>query len=800
MPGIERIVPSLISNLKSNADSQDEYTGGEIELEPTDMIEENAEEGAVEPPDLPHFANLVGHLDDVELNKIGAAVIEGYEADKSSRIGWVETIEKGIKLLGLKIEENNDPFEGACGAYHPLIMEASIKFQSKATLELFPPNGPVKTKIQGVITEDLQKRARRIKDFLNYQILEKMPEYYGDSDRLLFTVALFGTVHRKIKYSASKDRPVTELLTYENFVISDKAKNLEDCERYTHQMELSSNDMLRAIASGEFIEPSQTIYPDQSGEADERDAIEELKGFTRPQDDRSLTYTVLEQHVNINLPAPFDNPYDIADPYVICVDLHSGKVLSIVRNWSEDQDDPLNRQKLLWFDDWHFVPGTGYHSFGYIHLLGNLQLSLTTVLRSLIDSGQFANLQGGFKLKGVKISGKDVDPISPGEFRDVEATTDDINKAIKALPFKEPSTVLYNMLSFMEGRAQQFADSTEAVVNEATNYGPVGTTMALLEASTKFYSAIHKRLHFSQKREINIIARILKENVRSASYEYPEDGTFEEDFSGPISIIPVSDPNIPTAAHRMMMANAALDIAMKAPEISDKREAVRSALLAMGTIDVDKIIPPISAAQQLDPVSDIQSAVRGTPIQAFEGQDHDSHIKIKTAWISDPSNGGNPAMQQAVPIVLANIREHMMLQYKEQLAGAISNMNPEDVKGASTDDFVIAVAAQKLAETNAQLAKAGTEDPMQKVADAEMMKAATDAQKLEHKKLVDFASLSQSSQKIGLDIVKEQNRHNEKKVELGQGASEHDFRKGSKLIDTALANIKQKEVDKTPKK
>lgn len=798
MAGIEKIIPSRLSTTTDKPDPTN-YEDGEIELEPSDLEEEDSsEEPTKELPDTNHFENLVSYLEEDELADIGQKVIEAYEADKESRQEWVDTIEKGLTLLGLKIEDNNDPFDGACGAYHPLILESAIKFQSKASLELFPPNGPVKTKIQGLENDDLQKRAKRVKDFLNYTIVERMPEYYSDSDRLLLTTALFGTIHRKIKYSPIKDRPVSELLTYNNFIISDRAKNLEDCERYTHEMSMTSNDMLKAFASGQYVEPENAISPDNTDD-ENFEAVDSLKGFVRPQDDRSRTYTILEQHVNINLPAPFDNPYDIADPYVIVVDLSSGKVLSICRNWPEDNEDAMAREKLLWFDDWHFVPAMGYHSFGYIHLLGNLQLSLTTILRSLVDSGQFANLQGGFKLKGVKIGGNDIDPIAPGEFRDVEATTDDINKAIKSLPFKEPSTVLFNMLSFIEGRSQKFADSTEAVVNDATNYGPVGTTMALLEASTKFYSAIHKRLHFAQKKELQIIVRILKDNVRDNAYKYPTDGTFEEDFADPISIIPVSDPNVPTAAHRMMIANAALDIAMKVPDISNKREAVRTALFAMGNVDVDKIVPPEQQVQNLDPISDIANAVEGKPIQAFEGQEHDAHIQIKSAWLQDPTNGGSPFMQQAVPVITSNIRDHMLLKYKEQLAGTISNMDPSVAEKAPSDNVVISLAAQKVAQDNAKLAQLPDGDPMAKVAEAEMMKARTEEEKLQHKKLVDFGDMSIKSQKLGLDIVREQNRHVEKKIELGAGSQAHDFKAGSKLIDTALSNIKRKEVDKSKK-
>ena len=792
MPGIEKI--TSLNSVRPKVDDAISNEAFEIELESEDVELEEEDSVKELPQDLNHFDNLVPYLDEKVLTDIGLKVVEGYNADNTSRAEWLATIEKGMKLLGLKIEDLNEPFQGACSAVHPLILESAIKFQSKASLELFPPNGPVKTKINAIENDELQKQAHRVKEYLNFIITERMPEYYSGGERLLFAVALTGTVFRKIRYSIFKDRPFAEVINYKNFVIADTAKSLEDQERYTHVVPMTSNEMLRAIACGEFQEPVDSIYPDQADDG-QMDAIEDLKGFVKPQDDRSKTYRVLEQHVNLSLPSPFENSYDIADPYIVCVDEASGKVLSVVRNW-EETDDEMYRKKIEWFEAWHFVPGTGFHSFGYIHLLGNLQLSLTTILRSLVDSGQFANLQGGFKLKGVKIGGGDVEPISPGEFRDIEANIDDINKAIKPLPFKEPSQVLYQMLSFIEGRSQQFADSTEAIVNDATNYGPVGTTMALLEASTKFYSAIHKRLHFSQKRELKLISRILRDNVRDTGANYPEGFSFEQDFADPVVIIPVSDPNIPTAAHRMMIANAALDIASKVPDIANKREAVRAALFAMGNVDVDKIIPPEDKVQPLDPVSDIQMAVSGKPIKAFPGQEHDAHIQIKTLWLEDPTNGANPIMQQTVPAVVSNIRDHMMLKYREQLAGAIQNMDPAQVSEGQSEEYVIALAAEQVKQINEQIAANGAaEDPLRLAAQAEMLRAQTEENKLEHKKVTDFATLAQGSQKLALDVVREQNRHLEKKVQLGITKKTHDFNAGSKMIDSAIKNVQRQAID-----
>jgi hypothetical protein len=790
LAGIENIATTPSSVEVMGEESLPEF---EIDI---DELDETEDLEAEEAPEIEHFDNLVKYIDPDELNKIGQQVIEGMQADEESRQEWVDTVENGLKMLGLKIEELNEPFEGACGAFHPLILESAVKFQSKASLELFPAEGPVKTQIVGKSSAEKEEKASRIKNFLNYQITEKIPEYYTEGERLLFASAIMGTVFRKISYSQAKDRPVAQFVTYKNFVVADTAKDLHEQSRYTHIIPTSSNELLRSFANGEYIEPEDAISPSNS---EEMDAMAEIKGFIRPQDDRSRVYSILEQHVNINLPEPFNNRYDIADPYIVVVDRDSGKVLSITRNWAPDKDNELNREKDCWFVPWHFVPGMGFHSFGYIHLLGNLQLTLTTVLRSLVDSGTFANLQGGFKLKGVKISG-DLSPISPGEFRDVEATVDDLNKAIKTLPFKEPSTVLYHMLEFIEARSQKFADTTEQIVSDATNYGPVGTTMALLEAGAKFYNAIHKRMHFSQKQELRILSRVYAKNVINTGYDYDEEGSFDEDFGDRVDILPVSDPNIPSAAHRMTLANTALDIALKVPQIANQREAVRAALKAMGNIDVDRIIPPEEAATELDPVSDIEAAVIGKPIRAFSGQDHQSHIKIKSLWLEDPSNGGSPVMQAASPAIMANIREHMMLAYREQLAGQVSNLPPEALEGANTEEYVISLAAEQAAKLNEALAEQMNEpDPLAKIAEAEMLRAQTQKEKLEHDKKIDFADTALDAQRLGLEMVKEQNRHNEKAAVLAGDTRKANFGAGRDLIKLSLEQLARNSVDKSRK-
>jgi len=486
-----------------------------------------------------------------------------------------------------------------------------------------------------------------------------------------------------------------------------------------------------------------------------------------PSSDNDPQYLLLEQHCYLDIEGT-----DESLPYIVTVLEQSRQVLSIRRNYEQDDE---NKEKRNHFVHYRFVPGFGFYGLGLIHFLGNLTMSATAAMRSLIDAGQFANLPGGFKAKGLRMVG-DNDPISPGEFKEVEATGMDLSKAIIPLPYKEPSSTLFQMLNFVASAGQRFADSTEQVISDAASYGPVGTTMALLEASSKFFSAIHKRVHKSQKDEFRILAKI---NFDYLPEEYPYDVPFEDrsifksDFDGRVDIIPVSDPNIPSNAHRMMMANMALQMAQQSPPGMFNLEALnRTILQAANMPNLEDILPVKVEPQQMDPVSDIMAATKGIPIAAFPGQNHDAHIQTKMAYLQDPQNGANPIMQRIGPIIEANIQEHSVMKYQEQMNGvaqeAIKQLPPEQQQNPSVVEMVMAQAAQQV--MNANQAAGMAQSPEQQLVALEQAKVELQKQKLQSDTAMQAAELNLKTKQLELD-------ENEQIIDMLKSGSADSFKK-----------------------
>jgi len=711
-----------ISIMETQVSEEVEGEAPTMEFDETDgsvvvMFDSNLEEGLskqqIKDSDEDFFRNLVKDLDEDELLEISNQVCDNYEADKDSRADWESMFERGFDLLGLKLQEGSEPFEGACTAVHPILIESAVKFQSKATQELFPAAGPVKTRIIGNVSEEREEQAQRVKEFMNYQVQEQMTEYFDEFERMLFHLPLIGSAFKKIYFDSNLNRPVSEFIPIDQFYVSYYATDLQNADRYTHVIFRSPIEMRRDMASGMYHDEElpDAGMPNLTPIAQKMDTIMGMS----PSGDNDPQYVLLEQHCYLDLPGKFADEDDVPLPYIVTIEEQSRKVLSIRRNYN--QDDP-RREKKAFFTHYKFVPGFGFYGLGLIHFLGNLTMTATAAMRSLVDAGQFANLPGGFKAKGMRIVG-DNDPISPGEFREVEATGNDISKMIINLPYKEPSQTLFQMLNFVSATAQKFADTTEQVISEGANYGPVGTTMALLEASSKFFSAIHKRLHKSQHREFTLLGRINNEYLPDESMiDIPSNALtiYKSDFDGRVDIIPVSDPNIPSSAHRMMMAQLALQLSQSAPPgMFNVEELNRTILTAANLPNLDKIMPRKPDPEPLDPVSDIQAAVKGMPIQAFPGQDHQAHIQIKTSFIQDPMNGGNPLMQRIVPILQANIQEHIMMKYKEQILGVseqlIQQNGPQAVASGMVDpndprilDQVQMMAAQQIQQANAAMA------------------------------------------------------------------------------------------------
>ena len=692
------------------------------------------------------YGDLTETLEEEELLQIGNQVIDNFQADKESRSEWESMFERGFDLLGLKLEQGSEPFEGACTAVHPLLIESAVKFQSKASQELFPASGPVKANILGTATPEKEMQANRVQNFMNYQVTEQMPEYFEEFERMLFHLPVIGSAFKKIYYSSTLKRPVSEFIPIDQFYVSYYATDLRNADRYTHVIYRSPVDIQKDINAGVY-QDIDLPTPSQSGITSFAEKIDTILGFN-PDYDNDPQYVLLEQHCFLDIEDEGE-----ALPYIVTVEQDSRQVLSIRRNY--EQNDP-NRQKRSHFVHYRFVPGFGFYGLGLIHFLGNLTMSATAAMRSLIDAGQFANLPGGFKAKGVRMVG-DNDPISPGEFKEVEATGIDLSKAIVPLPYKEPSSTLYQMLQFVALTGQKFADSTEQVISDAASYGPVGTTMALLEASSKFFSAIHKRVHKSQKDELRILASI---NYDYLPNEYPYDVPFESrsifraDFDGRVDIIPVSDPNIPSNAHRMMLANMALQMAQQSPPGMFNLEALnRTILHAANMPNLEQILPPKIEPQAMDPVSDIMAATKGIPIAAFAGQNHDAHIQTKMAYLQDPMNGANPIMGRLRPVLEANIQEHSVMKYQEQVAGVTQQLmqqaGPEAAQNPQVIEMITAQAAQQVLNANQAMGMA--QSPEQQLVALEQAKVELEKQKIDKDTAISAADMELKNKKLELE-------------------------------------------------
>ena len=705
--------------------------------------EENIQEEVVAAE---YYANIASDLDDQILKTISHTVIDNFQADKESRGEWDSMFERGFDLLGLKLEDATEPFEGACTAVHPLLIESAVKFQAKASQELFPSGGPVKAQILGNQSVDKQEQANRVQNFMNYQLTEQMPEYFDEFERMLFHLPLIGSAIKKVYYDAGLERPVSEFVPIDQFYVSYYASNLRKAERYTHVIYRNPVDMQKDMESGIYVDTNlpDASSPSQTGFAEK---INTIMGIS-PTSDNDPQYVLLEQHLYLDIPDPECQEGEFA-PYIVTVEQESRQVLSIRRNYKAND---ANKEKRMHFVHYKFVPGFSFYGLGLIHFLGNLTLTATAAMRSLVDAGQFANLPGGFKAKGVRMVG-DNEPIAPGEFKEVEATGIDLQKAIVPLPYKEPSSVLYNMLGFVTAAGQKFADSTEQIVSDAASYGPVGTTMALIEASSKFFSGIHKRLHKSQRDEFKIIAEIDYDYL-PAQYPYDVPNAsreiFKKDFDGVVDVIPVSDPNIPSNAHRMMLANMALQMAQQSPPGMFNLEALnRTILNAANMPNIEEILPMAPQPQPLDPVSDIMAATKGIPIAA--GQNHDAHIQVKMAYLQDPMNGANPIMARVKPVLEANIQEHTTMKYQEQMSGTsrvMMEQMPQQPRTPTDVEAVMAAAAKDV--LNANMAAGQVMTPEQQLVALEQAKVELEKEKLKLDAAKENAKIAIEAQELDI--------------------------------------------------
>ena len=624
--------------------------------------------------------NLAEEIDAKELNGVASELISCYESDKEARSEWEFRYKQGLETLdaqgGQDEEENQRASRGLSTVVHPMIAEAATQFNARAIAELYPSGGPVKTVIVGDPNEEMEEQAKRVKDYMNYQITQEMPEYFPDLDQMLFQLPLIGHTFKKVWWDANLDRQCSQFVKAEDFVVSPESKDLYTSTRYTHVIRMPRNDFNKYVQAGFYL-PSKYSSEDIDPSGDIGSEIEGVDPYNSESKDEVMT--LLEMHCYQSFDGiDEDNEQDednmVHLPYVVTIDYDSEKIVAVRRNWEEADERKKRRD---WFVSYKFLPGTGFYGFGLYHMIGGLGKAATGSLRALLDSAAFANMQGGFKLKG-RVTGGEMQ-INPGEFADLDATVDDVNKAIMPLPFKEPSQTLFNLMNAITDIGRRFANTADLNVGDVNPNAPVGSTVALIEQGSKSFSAIHKRLHYSQGQEFKLLAKLNAEYLPE-EFKFAQSGVdtiiYAKDFNDRIDIIPVSDPNIFSTAQRIAQAQAVLQMAQSAPQLHDQYEAYKRMYEAIRINNIDEVLKKPEEASKLDPITENMSLMYGKPIRAFPEQDHESHIAVHMQFISDPSLAGNPGARSMQPLLIAHIAEHIALLYRQRMQASINMSLP----------------------------------------------------------------------------------------------------------------------------
>ena len=620
---------------------------------------------------IPFGANLAEYMDPGELGALSSQIMADYEDDQSSREEWEETYIRGLDLLGFKYEDRDRPFPGASGVTHPMMAEAVTQFQAQAFKELLPSKGPVKTQIMGAVTPEVEMQSSRVQEFMNYQITTEMEEYTPEMDQLLFYLPLAGSAFKKVYYDTMKQRPCSLFVPVEDLLVPYSASDLNTCDRITHVVKMTHNEIRAQQLSGAYLDIA--IKPSYVGVEEVKDKTDELEGI---EDTSDMMYEILECHVTLDL-AGFEDPDGMHIPYIITIDKTSAKILSIRRNYRED--DPL-KAKIQYFVHYKFLPGLGFYGFGLIHMIGGLSRTATATLRQLIDAGTLSNLPAGFKARGLRIR-DDETPLEPGEFRDVDAPSGALRESLVPLPYKEPSGTLLNLMGICVEAGQRFASTTNLQIGEGNQELPVGTTMALLEQGTRVMSAVHKRLHYAQKIEFKILARLFGETL-PAEYPYlvvgADQNIKQADFDGRVDILPVSDPNFFSMSQRISLAQQELQLVQSNPEIHNIKEAYKRMYQALGTENVDALfIPEPPAPAPMNPALENASMLSGMPAKAFPEQDHQVHIETHLAFLQNDYVQTNPI---TVGLLVSHILEHVsfmaQMQAEQQLQAELQQ-NPD---------------------------------------------------------------------------------------------------------------------------
>jgi hypothetical protein len=645
--------------------------------------------------------NLAEDMDEGQLTELSGDLIGEYDADISSRKDWLTTYVDGLELLGLKVEDRTEPWPGACNVYHPLMTEALVKFQAETMMETFPAAGPVKTVIIGKQTKEKEDAAERVRDDMNYQLTDMMPEYRPEHERMLWGLGLAGNAFKKVYYDPNLERQVSMYVPAEDIVVPYGASNLETAERVTHVMRKTKNELKKLQVAGFYRDVD---LGDPYAEADEAEKkIAEKLGFNPSEDDR---YKILEMHVLLDLENG-DSEDGIALPYVVTIEKGTATILSIRRNWNPDDKKQLKRQHFVHYG---YIPGFGFYCFGLIHLIGAFAKSGTMILRQLVDAGTLSNLPGGMKARGLRIKGDDT-PIAPGEWRDVDVPSGAIRDNILPLPYKEPSMVLNQLMNQIIEEGRRFASAADMKVSDMSANSPVGTTLAILERTLKVMSAVQARIYYAMKQEFKLLKGIIRDYTpEEYSYE-PEVGdrrAKQADYDN-CDVIPVSDPNAATMSQKVVQYQAVMQMAQQNPQIYDLPELNKQMLEVLGVKNVGKLIPTADDQKPKDPVAENMAILNGKPVKAFIYQDHEAHIKVHMAAMQDPKiaqlvnqNPQAPLIQAAA---LAHINEHIGYQYRKEIEAQLGAALPEpDQELPPNAEFEIsklmAQAAEQLLQKN----------------------------------------------------------------------------------------------------
>jgi hypothetical protein len=640
-------------------------------------------------------ANLAEDMDEGQLTELSGDLLGEYDADINSRKDWLTTYVDGLELLGLKVEDRTEPWPGACNVYHPLMTEALVKFQAETMMETFPAAGPVKTVIVGKQTKEKEDAAERVKDDMNYQLTDMMPEYRPEHERMLWGLGLSGNAFKKVYYDPNIERQVSMYVPAEDIVVPYGASNLETAERVTHVMRKTKNELHR-LQVAEFYRDVDLGEPYSDIDEAEKKIAEKL-GFNPTEDDR---YKILEMHVNIDLENG-DSEDGIALPYVITIEKGTGTILAIRRNWNPDDKLKAKRQHFVHYG---YIPGFGFYCFGLIHLIGAFAKSGTMILRQLVDAGTLANLPGGLKSRGLRIKGDDT-PIAPGEFRDVDVPSGAIRDNILPLPYKEPSQVLNQLMNQIIEEGRRFASAADMKVSDMSANSPVGTTLAILERTLKVMSAVQARIYYAMKQEFKLLKGIIRDYTPTEySYE-PEVGdrrAKQSDYDN-VDVIPVSDPNAATMSQKVVQYQAVMQMAQANPQIYDQVELNKQMLEVLGVKNIGKLIPSADDQKPKDPVSENMNIINGKPVKAFMYQDHEAHIRVHMTAMQDPKIaqliGQNPQAQVIQAAAMAHINEHIAFAYRQQIEKQLGASLP------APDDTLPETVEVELSKLTAQAAE-----------------------------------------------------------------------------------------------